>query len=69
VGWQGDIMTATVELGDVALAVKIGELLPGMDVAAMIEDSRTMVPLRFVSEALGGKVVWNPVDNSIDITR
>lgn len=32
-----------------------------MDVAPFIKDSRTFVPLRFMSEELGGKVDWNSI--------
>lgn len=37
--------------------MKDGQALE-MDVAPLIKDSRTLVPLRFVSEALGGEVIW-----------
>jgi hypothetical protein len=39
-----------------------------MDVPATIDDGTTMVPLRFVSEALGAFVTWNPTDHEVDIT-
>jgi hypothetical protein len=69
VGWDGDSQTATVGLGSLALAVTIGEAAPGMDVPAMIINDRTMVPLRYISEALGCEVVWNPDTRTIDIAK
>lgn len=38
-----------------------------MDVPARIIDGRTMVPLRFVSEALGGEVVWDAATRTVTI--
>jgi hypothetical protein len=69
VGWDGDSQTATVGLGSLTLAVTIGEAAPGMDVPAMIINDRTMVPLRYISEALGCEVVWNPDTQTIDIAK
>jgi hypothetical protein len=31
------------------------------------QDSRTMVPIRFISEELGAQVVWNQADNKVEI--
>jgi hypothetical protein len=41
----------------------------GMEVPAMIINDRTMVPLRYISEALGCEVVWNPDTQTIDIVK
>jgi len=38
-----------------------------MDVAPFIEDSRTFVPVRFVSEALNSNVLWNGVKREVTI--
>jgi uncharacterized lipoprotein YddW (UPF0748 family) len=38
-----------------------------MDVAPFIEDSRTFVPARFVSEALNSNVLWNGVKREVTI--
>ncbi len=39
------------------------------DVAPFIENSRTLVPVRFISETLGYKVDWNEGDRSVKITK
>ncbi|HEY9060500.1 MAG TPA: stalk domain-containing protein [Pseudobacteroides sp.] len=45
-----------------------GEILNGkMDVQPFIKDGRTFVPVRFIAEALGKKVVWIPSENIVDI--
>ena len=69
VDWVGDTQTATVELDGKTLAVTIGELAPGMDVPAMLMDERTLVPLRYISEALGCDVLWEPSSQTVEITR
>ncbi len=38
-----------------------------MDVAPMVVEQRTLIPVRFVSEKLGYNVRWEPVDNSVHI--
>jgi hypothetical protein len=36
-----------------------------LDVAPFIENSRTMVPFRFIGESLGAQVGWNPDESSV----
>ncbi len=36
-----------------------------MDVAPFIENSRTMVPFRFIGESLGAEIGWNPDEYSV----
>lgn len=40
-----------------------------MDVPAQLVGDRTMVPLRFIAEALGGAVEWNPDTKTANILR
>jgi len=40
-----------------------------MDVAPKIENQRTLVPLRFIAEALGATVEWDPKTQGITIVR
>lgn len=40
-----------------------------LDVAPFLQDGRTLVPLRFVSEALGAEVKWNDKEKSITLIR
>jgi hypothetical protein len=64
--WDGEARTATGTRGDTTVVIQIdsatayvnGEAKE-LDVPAKIINSRTMVPARFVSEALGCVVTWN----------
>ena len=66
VDWDGDTRTATGTLGDHTVVIQVGEteaLVDGetrtLDVPAQIIQNRTMVPARFISEALGCSVTWD----------
>ena len=66
VDWDGDTRTATGTLGDHTVVIQVGKteaLVDGetrtLDVPAQIIQNRTMVPARFISEALGCSVTWD----------
>jgi hypothetical protein len=67
VEWDGATKTATFRLGGKTVSVTIGVMGEGMDAAPYISNSRTLVPLRYVSEMLGCFVSYNPATNAIDI--
>lgn len=74
VEWQPSAKTITFTRGDVTLKVSIGSrvaYLNGetrqMDTVAVIRSSRTMVPLRFISEFLGAQVEWSPTTRSVTV--
>ena len=74
VEWDGQNQTAIVIKDDMILSVKIdhygakvNDFYKYMDVPARLVESRTMIPLRFLSEELGYTVIWDDVDHSIDI--
>lgn len=39
------------------------------DVAPIIRNERTMLPIRFIVENLGGEVAWNDVAQKVTITK
>jgi len=39
-----------------------------LDAPAVIKDNRTMVPLRFISEVLGARVLWNSASSTVRIS-
>lgn len=41
----------------------------GEDVNLVLKDDRVLVPLRFVSEYLGGEVMWQPKERRVDISK
>lgn len=81
VHWD-EVDTVTIEKGDTTIKLVIGENsfeifkngsnepeINMMDTEAQILGNRTFVPLKFIAEALGEKVKWNPEDKSINIGR
>ena len=73
--WDGEEKTVFAEKGFDTVSLVIGDntmLLNGeteipLDVPARIENSRTLIPLRAVSEALGANVDWNDSDRAVII--
>jgi outer membrane protein assembly factor BamB len=57
----------TIELWIGKKVVKVNGKELQIDVAPFIENGRTLVPLRFISEPLGAKVIWNEQDRSIQL--
>ena len=56
-----------MELTVGSAACRINGSSIGNDVAPMLIDGRTMVPLRLISEAFGAEVVWNGSTRSVTI--
>jgi hypothetical protein len=74
VGWDGKINLVTIEDKDVTINLTIGEKRAEVngawkefDTQAALFNSRTMVPLRFISETLGAEVGWDGKQNRVDI--
>lgn len=73
--WDDATETVTGKKGDVTVTLKIGDTAANvsgrevtLDVPAMLLNDRTMVPLRFVSESLGAKVLWEEESRTVFIT-
>lgn len=69
VDWNNDTQTVTITLNGKVLTMTLGKTIEGMDVAAQAMNGRTMVPLRYVSEALGAYVMWFGEDQRIEIIK
>lgn len=74
VDWNGNSQKVTVALNsrNVVLTIglkkyKINNKSYQMDTVALLQESRTFVPIRFVSEALGASVVWDQATKSVYI--
>lgn len=72
--WDADKRTAIVKNDDVKIELPIGRIgvsvngeIAIIDAPSFIENGRTMVPLRFISETLGYKVDWNGDKREITI--
>ena len=76
VGWNGETRQITVKLEsntvelwlDQTRAVVNGEERT-LDVPPLIVNGRSLVPIRFVAEALQAKVEWEPESRTVIITR
>jgi len=76
VGWEGTTQTVSVNQGSKQITLKIGESKATVDgqvvlfdtKAILTDKARTMVPLRFVSEALYAYVEWIESEQSVYIT-
>jgi len=67
VAWNEQTATATIALGNETISLTID--CPEMDVPAQIIGDRTMVPIRFVAEALGVIVNWDEETSGIEIIK
>lgn len=59
--------TTTIQLQIGSKTAKINSKSIPLEVAAQTFNNKTMVPLRFISEALGAKVIWNGHAKSVAI--
>lgn len=76
VGWDETTETVTLKYQDVTIELVIGNstaLVNGNQVALLappeLNEGRTMVPLRFISENFGAEVGWDPSADRITIVK
>gem|GEM_PF-3304769 len=74
VEWQDRTSSVVLELGGTRVILRIGESratvnerVVQLDVASSVRQGRTMVPLRFVSEALGFRVAWDEANATVTV--
>lgn len=72
--WDSSAQTVTASYGDRIVRLTIGSReakvngsTVALDAPATTMDGRTMVPLRFLSEALGAVVNWNNIDQRVTV--
>ena len=75
VAWDNRTQTVLAQRGATSVSLAIGNttaMINGqpaaMDVPAMLVGGRTMVPLRFVSQALGAAVNWDSATSTVAIS-
>jgi hypothetical protein len=75
VTWHGKTNTVTAIKGNNTITLSLDDHTASVnnerveiDVTAQIIGSRTVVPVRFVSEAMGAKVVWDGRTETVTVT-
>ena len=75
VSWDDSTKTVTAEKSGTSIRLIIGAALAAvgskaydLDSPAVIVDNRTLVPIRFVSEALGAKVDWDSSSYTVTVS-
>ena len=75
VGWDPVAKRVDIGRGGISISMTIGvkeivvlNVKKPMDTAPIILESRTFVPLRFVSEGFGSKVEWSAATRTVHIT-
>ncbi len=51
------------------IELMIGKIPEGSDVAPVIKDSRTLMPVRYISEKIDASVLWIPSSRSVEIIQ
>ncbi|WP_027718107.1 stalk domain-containing protein [Desulfovirgula thermocuniculi] len=76
VGWDGATQTVTLAKSNVMVKLVVGDKIiyvngqpREMDVAPLVRRGRTYLPARYVAEALGYKVGWDPVTQAVSVMR
>ena len=76
VGWDGATQTVTASKADIQISLQIGsnkmhvnDDIKTLDVPAQLINSRTLVPVRAISEAFGCKVDWDGTTRTVIITQ
>jgi hypothetical protein len=69
VSWNRDTQAISITGGSnmISLIVEIGKLREEMDTAPYIKQDRAFVPLRFITETLGGYVEWREAGRMVYI--
>ncbi len=74
--WSDEDQTVTAVCGDTSVFLQVGNdlakvdtTLVTLDAEPFVEQERTMVPLRFVGEALGAEVNWDEKRSTVTISQ
>jgi len=75
VEWREETRTVIAKKGNIAISLTIDNKIASvnhknveLDVPAMLVNSRTLVPIRFISESLGAQVDWDEATTTAIIT-
>lgn len=75
VNWNGSSNSVDIQYGSKTISLPINQKLVyvddkqlELDAPAVIKDNRTMVPLRFISEALDARVLWSSAVSTVRVS-
>lgn len=69
VKWDHKTKTVVIQVGEQKMTMKVGQIIEGFDVAPMIKEDRTLVPIRYIAEKMGANVIWVPTTHEIRVTQ
>lgn len=69
VDWNGMVKEVTLTIDGKEIKMTIGRTLEKYNVAPVIIDGRTFVPVRFVADELGVTVAWDDATKTVTITK
>ncbi len=69
VEWNANTQTITMIKDGKTITLTIGKTTDEIDAPAMIKNSRTMVPVRYISEQFGANVMWFEDAQKIEIIQ
>lgn len=69
VEWDSDTRTVTIRYEGEKFDMVIDETIKGFDTPAVIENGRTMVPIRYVAEKFGANILWFEDSKSVKIVK
>ena len=69
ISWNGKNRSVKVEKDGITLNMQIGKEIPGYGQPPILKNNRTLVPIRYISEALGANVIYDPACKEIIIVK
>lgn len=76
VAWIAETNTVKINMDDIKISLTIGDDFAyvndqkvSLDTPSFVENDRTYLPLRFISEKLGADVYWNGETQTVTITK
>lgn len=67
--WNEKTRMVTFTKDGKQLSLIIDKLQPGLDTPAIIRNSRTLVPIRYIAESFGAQVNWIPSTQKIEVIK
>lgn len=69
VSWLEKERAVEIKMDGKTVKLAIDQTLPGHDTPVAIINGRTMVPLRYLSEIIGARVIWFPTGPKVELVK